>query len=150
MFRVYIRDTRIMAWSLSWSNIIITGNFHLNLQFLLSLRCENQVFCFDKLRRAKEGNAKEKKRHLHALIGGPGPYTASSQTTGPHVWRAMVAVFCVFLLRWCGVVWPTSVEPCRESPGKLHPVLPGPICCRFTFGHMLHMVQILNARIRPP
>ena len=104
MFRVYIRDrTRNTAWSLSWSNIIVTGNFHLNLQFLLSLRCENQVFCFDKLRRAKEGNAKEKKRHLHALIGGPGAYTASSQTTGPHVWRAMVAVFCVFLLRWCGV-----------------------------------------------
>ena len=140
--------------------MIVTGNSHLNLQFLLSLWCENQVFCFDKLRRAKEGNAKEKKRHLHALIGGPGAYTASSQTTGPHVWRAMVAVFCVFLLRWCGPDvlqclcflsrWPTSVEPCRESPGQLHPVLPGPICCRFTFGHMLHMVQILNARIRPP
>ena len=148
MFRVYIRDTRISAWSLSWSNIIVTGNSHLNLQFLLSLRCENQVFCFDKLKEAKEGNAKEKKRHLHALIGGPRPYTGSSQTTGPNVWRAMVAVLCVFC--WDGVVWPTSVEPCRESPGQLHPVLPGPICCRFTFGHMLHMVQNLNARIRPP
>ena len=150
MFKVYIRDsTRITAWSLSWSNIIVTGNSHLNLQFLLSLRCENQVFCFDKLRRAKEGNAKEKKRHLHALIGGPGAYTASSQTTGPHMcgepWLQCFVFFC-----WDGVVWPTSVEPCRESPGKLHPVLPGPICCRFTFGHMLHMVQILNARIRPP
>ena len=106
MFRVFIMDTRITAWSLSWSNIIVTGNSHLNLQFLLSLRCENQVFCFDKSRRAKEGNAKEKKRHLHALIGGPGPYTGSSQTTGPHVWRAMIAVFCVFFVE---MVWPRCV-----------------------------------------
>ena len=84
-----------------------TGNSHLNLHILLSLWCENQVFCFDKLRRGKEGNAKEKKRHLHALISGPGAYTASSQTTGPHVWRAMIAVFCVFCSD--GVVWPRCV-----------------------------------------
>ena len=78
-------------------------------------------------------------RRLHSLKSDNWPTCVESHGC---------SVLCFFC--WDGVVWPTSVEPCRESPGKLHPVLPGPICCRFTFGHMLHMVQILNARIRPP
>ena len=132
MFRVYIRDrTRITAWSLSWSNIIVTGNSHLNLQFLLSLRCENQVFCFDKLRRAKEGNAKEKKRHLHALIGGPGANTASSQTTGPHVWRAMVAVFFSVEMVWFGPhLWSRAGKVLENST----------LCCLVPSVADLHLV----------
>ena len=40
------------------------------------LWCENLVSCFNKLRREKQGKAKQKKRRLHALIGNPGPFRA--------------------------------------------------------------------------
>ena len=40
------------------------------------LWCEILVSCFNKLRREKQGKAKQKKRRLHALIGNPGPFRA--------------------------------------------------------------------------
>ena len=99
------------------------------------LWCEKLVSCFNKLRREKQGKAKQKKRLLHALIGGPGPYTAQS----PSVPEGCLCSRCV--PRFCVAV--KIVENSAVAP----------ICFRFTFSHLplVHVVEKFLTTIgRPP